>query len=215
MLYFLKSPKGETNMIQTIVFDMGNVLIRYAPTQFIASFSSNPEHQAHLLQSIFHSPEWIEYDRGMITKEALIEKACQAIPDSLHPSVSTIMDTWYNEMEPIAEMESLIRQLKKQRYSLYLLSNVSQDFYSFQSIIPGIDAFDGVFASSDYKCIKPEEQIYLSFFETFSLRPEECFFIDDLKENIEAAEALGMKGHVFDGDKEKLIQRLAQEGISL
>ena len=39
----------------------------------------------------------------------------------------------------------------------------------------------------------------------FSLKPEECFFIDDLQDNIDGAKATGMDGYCFaDGDLEKL-----------
>jgi putative hydrolase of the HAD superfamily len=46
--------------------------------------------------------------------------------------------------------------------------------------------------------------IYRLFFEKFSLNPEECLFIDDLKRNIDASRAEGMEGYVFDGDVKKL-----------
>lgn len=42
--------------------------------------------------------------------------------------------------------------------------------------------------------------MYRYLFETYSLDPAECFFIDDLRENIEAGRALGMDGIIFDGD---------------
>ena len=51
--------------------------------------------------------------------------------------------------------------------------------------------FSGTVFSAPLKMAKPDPQIYRYLFDTFSLKPEECFFIDDLKENIEAAERLG------------------------
>ena len=49
---------------------------------------------------------------------------------------------------------------------------------------------------------------YLDFFQTFSLKPEECFFIDDTPANIEAAGNLGMDGCVYYGDIEELRMNL-------
>lgn len=183
---------------------MGNVLIRYTPAQFIQTFTSNTEHQELLLKEIFYSPEWIEYDRGTITKEEIVEKATKQLPDAIHTSVSEVMDTWYKEMTPITEMETIIHQLKENGYKIYLLSNVSQDFYRFKEVIPGLDYFDGTFASSDWKSIKPEAEIYQKFFDHFNLDPSECFFIDDLPINIEAAKSQGMDGYIFDGNIEDL-----------
>ena len=58
--------------------------------------------------------------------------------------------------------------------------------------------------------MKPQKEMYNHFFERFSLKPEECFFIDDLKRNIEGARACGMDGYCFaDGDIGRLKKRLS------
>lgn len=214
-ILFISTFPRRNNMIKNIVFDMGNVLIRYAPAQFIQTFTSNVEHQELLLKEIFYSPEWIEYDRGTITKKEIVEKATKQLPEEIHTSVSEVMDTWYEEMTPIVEMKEIIRKLKENGYNIYLLSNVSQDFYRFKEVIPGLDYFDGTFASSDWKCIKPEAEIYQKFFEHFTLEPSECFFIDDLPINIEAAKSQGMEGYAFDGNIEDLVSYFEKNDIQL
>ena len=42
--------------------------------------------------------------------------------------------------------------------------------------------------------------MYQYLFRTYSLKPEECFFVDDLKRNIDAGKSLGMDGIVFTGE---------------
>lgn len=202
-------------MIKNVVFDMGNVLIRYAPADFIQAFTANLDHQQLLLNEIFLSDEWLELDRGTITKKDLIDNANKRLPEALHVSVSEVMDTWYEKMTPISEMEPILKQLKANGYKLFLFSNVSQDFHQFKQIIPGIDYFDGLFLSSDWKSIKPETEIYESFFTHFNLTPSECFFIDDLPMNIESAKHLGMDGHVFDGNLSDLKTHFKEAGITL
>lgn len=49
---------------------------------------------------------------------------------------------------------------------------------------------------------KPEPEIYQYLFNRFDLKPEDCFFIDDLEENIKTGKFLGMDGIVFTGDIE-------------
>lgn len=200
-------------MIQNIVFDMGNVLIRYRPETFIQNYSSDPAEQKTLLEAIFLTEEWQQYDQGTLTNNELLDHVLFKLPDSLHEKARNVLADWYTGMTPISEMEEVIRKLKKNGYNLYLLSNVSQDFHQFKHVIPGLSYFDGLFLSSDWKLIKPDPEIYKLFFKKFSLTPEECFFIDDLPQNIKSAEALGMRGHVFDGDIEKLKQRLKDEQI--
>ncbi|MER2063552.1 MAG: HAD family phosphatase [Alkalibacterium sp.] len=200
-------------MIKNVVFDMGNVLINYAPEEFIHSFTASTEHQKLLLDEIFYADLWQEFDRGTITKEDLVERASERLPDELHRSVSDILDTWYENMTPITEMEELLKQLKENGYHLYLFSNVSQDFHDFKHIIPGLEYFDGLFLSSDWKGLKPEKELYQHFFDHFDLEPSECFFVDDLRVNIEGAAALGMDGYVFDGNIEDLKEHFTQVGI--
>jgi len=202
-------------MINTIVFDMGNVLIRYAPTEFIKSFTEDETSQQLLLYAIFLSDEWLDYDRGTITKEKLIATAQDRVPEDLKPSIPRLMDTWFENMMPIAGMEEILHKLKSNGYQLLLLSNVSQDFHQFKAVIPGIELFDGLFLSSDWKCIKPDTVIYEQFFAHFDLNPADCFFIDDLAMNIEGAAKLGMTGHVFDGNLTKLEVSLKNAGIRL
>lgn len=63
-----------------------------------------------------------------------------------------------------------------------------------------MDFFDGVMVSSDVHLIKPDTRIYELLCRTYDLKPQECIFIDDRPENVEAAERVGMKGIVFTGD---------------
>lgn len=200
-------------MIKNIVFDMGNVLIRYVPEEFIEQFTDHASEQAQLLEKIFRSHRWLEYDRGTITKEQLFNGAKEELPTDLHPHLSDILDRWHEEMTVNSEMDKVIQGLKSQNYSLYLLSNASQDFYIFKESIPALNHFDGLFISSDWECLKPEPVIFQKFFGNFDLKPEESFFIDDLPENIEAASDQGMQGHVFDGDVKALLSSFERNDI--
>ena len=79
----------------------------------------------------------------------------------------------------------------------------------YRQVIPAIELFDGVLFSAEVKCLKPQKEIYMHFYRRFNLKPEECFFIDDLPGNIEGARQTGMDGYCFaDGDVERLKARL-------
>ena len=64
--------------------------------------------------------------------------------------------------------------------------------------LPDFKAFDGWIFSCDYQIMKPDPKIYNILFETYNLKPEECFFIDDSIKNIEIGSKLGMAGFVLD-----------------
>ena len=55
---------------------------------------------------------------------------------------------------------------------------------------------------------KPEPEIYQHLFQAYDLKPEECFFIDDLERNIKAAKAVGMDGIIFTGDIDAVKQTI-------
>lgn len=192
---------------------MGNVLIHYVPEEFIGQFTEHTSEQEELLEKIFKSPGWLDFDRGTMTKAQLVIEAEKELSSELHPIVTDILERWHEEMTVNIEMEAVIEGLKAQGYNLYLLSNASQDFYIFKEKISALNHFDGLFISSDWECLKPEPIIFQEFFDHFNINPEESFFIDDLAENIEASSDQGMRGHVFDGNIERLLSAFRKSDI--
>ena len=102
--------------------------------------------------------------------------------------------------------------LKNQGYRLYLCSNASLRMLDcYQDTIPGIRLFDGVLFSAEVKGVKPQKEMYGHLFRRFGLKPEECFFVDDLPANIQAARECGMDGYCFgDGDVMRLREILKE-----
>ena len=106
------------------------------------------------------------------------------------------------------------KKLKENGYKIYLLSNASSDFHERRSGIPALSYFDGVVVSADYKLLKPEKEIYEVLYEKFLLKPEECFFIDDVQKNIDGAKATGMDGHCYcHGNLDILIRDMEERKI--
>ena len=69
--------------------------------------------------------------------------------------------------------------------------------------------------SADVKLLKPDPQIYRVFLNRFSLKAEECVFIDDTPINVEGAIHEKMAGVVFDMDVDALKQNLRALGVHL
>ena len=65
------------------------------------------------------------------------------------------------------------------------------------------------------KLLKPQHEIYELLYSRFSLRPEECIFIDDSPANIDGAQCTGMDGIVFRGDVERLRRELNEKGVAV
>ena len=186
-------------MIRNIIFDMGNVLVAYTPEKTLREMGVSEDDIQFLMREVFSSFEWVEMDRGTLSKPEAFEIMKPRLPRYLADFVfeNTIANSIMDRMPPFPEMYDLVCEIKKAGYPVYLLSNASPDFYVFSKRYPVMDLMDGKIVSADYKVVKPERELYQILFDTFSLKPEECFFVDDLERNIEGAKAAGMDGICF------------------
>ena len=201
-------------MIRNIVFDMGQVLIRWQPEYYLSQGSFSEEDKALLLKEVFRSVEWVQLDRGSLTLEEAAAAMGSRLPEHLRSAVWDFCIDWYRfPMVPMPGMADLVRELKAKGYGIYLLSNCSLPLRQHYHRIPGLEVFDGVFISSEQRLLKPQHEIFEKFFATFCLEPSECFFVDDAVANIEGALECGMPGTVFRGDAGELRAELIRKNI--
>ena len=192
-------------MIRNIIFDMGNVLIHYVPEVFLERISVPEEDRPLLLREVFGSVEWIRMDRGSIQEDEAIAAMQARLPQRLRGYVPPLL--------PVEGMAALLEELKGLGYGIYLLSNATVRLPEYFDRIPGSQFFDGKIVSAEWKFLKPQHEIYETLFREYSLKPEECFFIDDLHINIEGALCVGMAGAIFYDDMVRLRRELNSAGI--
>ncbi|MDO5331922.1 MAG: HAD family phosphatase [Bacillota bacterium] len=198
-------------MINTIVFDMGGVIMDYDPPKFVKDIKElSDEDKEYLVDNIFNHPQWDGQDRGDYDSEGYLEIVKNRIPKRLHPYAEKLIMGWWKPVYSMPGTGDVIRELKKKGYKLYLLSNAATNHSEYWSGLDGSECFDGLLVSAFVKKCKPDPEIYQIFFEKFNLNPKECIFIDNLEENIRAGQALGMDGIVFTNAKalrEELVNR--------
>lgn len=201
-------------MIDTIVFDMGQVLIRWQPEIMIQNYNLNKDEMALLNRELFHGVEWIQQDRGIVSEDEVASRVCARLPEKLHAPVKTLVYGWHKRhLVPMPGMEALLRELKGKGYRIYLLSNASVALREYFPRIPGSDCFDGLMVSAEEKLLKPQHEIYEALYERFSINPSTSLFIDDSPANIEGGILTGMDGIIFRGDVQQLRRELAKKGI--
>lgn len=187
-------------MIKNIVFDVGNVLIKFEPDKMLAAYGLSEEEISAALEKVFFSREWRECDRGIGWHDEILPPCLEGLTPRCKEAVKDICfprDFELRHMPQVEGMPELLASLKAQGYKLYILSNFSFGFHTFAPHVKAFEYCDGLFASCDYMLLKPEREIYEKFFEVFSLKPEECVFIDDTPANIEGSRAAGMDGILF------------------
>lgn len=183
---------------KNIVFDFGNVIGKFNGRDLVKHFSSCEEDQELLFTAIFS--RWDDIDNGSVDYEQNIDNIAASLPDRLESAVRTLFREWPRHLTPINDTLRFIDELKERNIPLYLLSNAPTYFAEYAVNYDFLKEFSGIVFSAPLKMAKPDPAIYRYLFETFSLDPKECFFIDDLEKNINSARSLGMDGIVFNGN---------------
>ena len=203
-------------MIRNVVFDMGQVLIRWQPAVLTQRLGLSQEDDALLTRELFQNVEWVMLDRGVITMEEVTRRVCARLPERLHGTVARLTSSWWEiYLDPVPGMAELVGQLKAAGCGIYLLSNASVALRTYFPRIPGSAYFDGLMVSAEEKLVKPQPEIFRLLCDRFHLNPAECVFVDATPANVESAILTGMDGLVFYGDAQRLRRELTEKGISL
>jgi epoxide hydrolase-like predicted phosphatase len=180
-------------MIKNIIFDLGNVLISFKPSEYFDKNKYPEAIKAKILTDIFWSKEWLMLDSGEITTPEAIESISRR--STLNKDeIAHIFNLRTDIIFPLDSNIKLLPGLKKRGFRLYYLSNFPLDI--FDEVKDGyyfFRYFDGGLISSAVKSSKPKNRIYEILLEQYLLKAEECLFIDDIEINVKAAESLGMK----------------------
>ncbi len=182
--------------LDAIVFDVGNVLLRYDP---LACLSERfPAQASRINEAIFQSPHWAEIDRSVMTDEEIFARMVKEAPDMaewIEPAIASYPDM----IHPIRETIDLLPRLKEAGYKLYVLSNFGADYFArTRARFSFFDQFDGLLISGEERVLKPDAAIYLLLIHRFGLNPSRTLFLDDKQENIDGAEAVGLRGLCFE-----------------
>ena len=185
-------------MIKNIIFDLGNVLIKYSPESFLEK-NVKKERQEKFIATVFKSKEWLELDRGTLSYEDAIEKFAEIIPEDRENLEKLFKNNIMDCLAPIEENIEILKKLKKKGYNLFVLSNFHRPaFEQVQKEWEFFDEFDGGVISCYCHLLKPNQRIYELLLARYGLIPEETLFIDDTKINVEKAEKIGMEGIYLD-----------------
>ena len=204
----LESEDKIMDKIKNIIFDMGNVLLRYDPWVSLHHFCKTQEEKEIIYRELFQGPEWVMADEGLITNGQRYDFVKNRVPKEMHHLLKLIVENWDMCMEEVPGAKEFVIRKREEGYGCFVLSNACNRFYHYFPRFYDLNLFHGVVVSSDVKMIKPNPMIYQYVTYTYGLKPDECLFIDDLKENVEAAVGVGMKGFLFQDNYQLLKKTL-------
>ncbi|MCX6260083.1 MAG: HAD family phosphatase [Bacteroidia bacterium] len=200
-------------MIRTIIFDLGNVLISFIPSEYLKKKNYPSTIRNTILTDIFQSEEWKKLDNGDIAVNEAIDSI--ALRSALkREEIALVFNFRADIMFPLDDNVRLLPELKKQGFGVYYLSNfpldifeeIKNDYYFFRH-------FDGGIISSEVKLSKPDARIFRYFIDKYSLNAGECLYIDDIEENVRVAESMGMQGMLTYGSQK--IAPLLEEKLKI
>ena len=188
-----------------LIFDFGQVLAHYEPAYMVGVYVTDPADAKLLQEVVFDRLYWDRLDAGTITNEETMAAVKARLPERLWEVADTIYYNWIYNIPEMEGMRELIRRAKETHgVDTYLLSNISHYFADHAPEIPILSLIDHPVYSSKCGFVKPSAEIYRYILDTYGLNPAECLFVDDRADNVAAAEAVGIRGYVFDGDAAKL-----------
>ncbi len=186
--------------MNTVVFDLGGVLVDWDPRYLLRELMPGREAEMEALLADVLNHAWnLERDKGDSWAEAM------AALKLGYPVWAEIFDA-YTERWPETLAGShdatvaILHELKERRVPLYALSNWSAEMFPHaEEKYDWLELFDGVVVSGRVKMIKPDREIFDYLLDTFQLRAADLLFIDDHEPNVVAARSYGIAAHLFRG----------------
>ena len=200
-------------MINTIIFDLGAVLIDWNPHYMYRTLFADEDEMKNFLATVTTSDWNEEQDAGRYLQEGT-EMLVKQFPEH-EDNIRAFYGRWPEMLgDAFWDAVDIFKELKDSgKYKIYALTNwsaetfpVALERYEF------LNWFDGIVVSGTEKMRKPTPEFYQILLDRYHVKPEEALFIDDNYRNILAAEKLGIRSIHFTS-AELLREELKDSGV--
>lgn len=183
------------NEIKNVIFDLGRVLIDWEPQKIALELAeANPAFNPQIFK-ITQTPFWYLFDLGYINSAELIEHFSNEFS---RENLNIFFQKAMESLVPLNLGMNLLQAVRERGFATYVLSNMSFEFYQWISSQYSIlEGFHGAVFSYEIHTMKPDFKIYQYLLDKYSLKPQECLFIDDMDCNIFSARKVGINSLLY------------------
>lgn len=184
-------------MIKTMYFDLGNVLVFFDHEKMYEQLSTlSGLSVANIRSMLQENKTQHRYETGLITTDELYNRFTQASPNPF--SLEEFAYAASNIFTPNEEIFPIIKEMKKQKIRLILLSNTSECHFNYIfKTYPILSEFNEWVLSYKAGACKPDPKIFEKALKLAECPASNCFFVDDIHEYVQAARKAGLDSEVF------------------
>lgn len=187
-------------MPTSVIFDVGHVLYDWNPRILYERLFDDEQALDVFLDTVATKDWHFQHDAGRPFAETSAELSAR------HPEHAAMIALWgprFSEQipGPMPGMVALVDELDAADVPLFAITNFSGEFFApFRAREAAMfDRFRDIVVSGDEKLVKPDPAIFRLALDRFGLRAEQAYFVDDNAANVAAAQALGIRSHLFRG----------------
>ena len=183
--------------VDTIVFDVGGVLVEWDPRHVYRELIDDDAFDAFLARVPLMERNFLDNDRG-VPIAVTVDELC-----GLHPDDDALIRVWGERYTDFAhrvldDVVEILAELHTGGTRLLALSNAPLEMTSVWRSFPFCEYFEGVVISGEEGVVKPDPAIFRRLVERFGVDPARAVFIDDATRNVDAAATLGFRAVLFE-----------------
>lgn len=202
-------------MIDTVIFDIGMVLVYFRWRELYADMGFQGEKFEKIAAATVYNPWWNEFDKGTMSIEEIVEKFSEKAPE-YREDIAKIYEHAGEFVELYDYTIPWIRELKEKDYRVYVLSNWSEPVYEANkhTHLRFLSETDGGILSFREKMIKPDREIYELLCSRYDIDPKKAVFLDDNAANVQGARDFGLHAirfKTYEQAKEELNKYLEEK----
>ena len=180
-------------MINTIIFDVGNVLAAFCWQKMFHGFGLEGEDFEMVAEATVRNDAWNEFDKGVLSTEEIIDIFAEKTPE-YRSYIAKIFEDPTKMIEQFDYAKSWISELKERGYKVYILSNWSEPTYyaCLDNELDFLPLVDGAVFSFQEHVIKPDKKIFEILCDRYDINPREAVFLDDNEANVISSREFGL-----------------------